>query len=264
MEPTNREFVLVYSQEEMRSKIEEMKIQGYREEDVHVLVDDEAVLSAEDTSRLDIHETGTIGSKFKSFFTGTDAVRDEMKNLDLEQRQIDLYQEELGNGAILLYTEGLPHNRVAATSNESYSAEKDEIYTSEVPREEQYGLPKYGDKPKDSRIKGENIHPTTGSQTADESAPKEKLMEHEPGIASTEGTDVLDQGDGVNRREDEQSPGIDPNLGPAPFGRDSEEEHLLNDQHDDHKDDDKNPKDRRPFHEDIEKKADTPPTPRLF
>lgn len=268
MEPTNREFILLYSQEEMRSKIEELKSQGFREEDFHVLVDDEAVLSAEDTSRINVQETGTVGNTFKTMFTGKDAVRDKLKSLDLEERQIDRYQEDLENGAILLYTEGLPSsaNRSAGSLEGTQDKGQDGIYTTEVPREEQYGMPKYGDKPQDSRIKGENIHPTTGSQTADESDPKEKLMEHEPGMASGEDSDLLDQHDGVNRRQDEQSPGIDPNLGPAPFGRNSEEEHLLNDN--DRRDGfetGKDPRDgRRPFHEDADKKTATPPTPRLF
>ncbi|UJF25996.1 general stress protein [Planococcus sp. 107-1] len=92
---TDREFIVLYSQEEMRSKIEELKSLGYREEDFHVLVDDEAVLSAEDTSRIDVHETGTLGNTFKTMFTGRDAVREKLKSLDLEERQVDRYEEEL-------------------------------------------------------------------------------------------------------------------------------------------------------------------------
>lgn len=266
MEPTNREFIVLYSQEEMRSKIEELKSQGYREEDFHVLVDDGAVLSAEDTSRIDVHETGTLGNTFKSMFTGRDVVREKLKSLNLEERQVDRYEEELENGAILLYMDGLPsEGRNTAPLNETENPSKDEIYTSEVSREEQYGVPGYQDERQDSRVKGENIHPTTGSETANQSEPKEKLMEHEPGIASGEGSDLLDQQDGINRREDEQSPGVDPNLGPAPFGRDSEEEHLLNDtpRRGDHENE-KNSREGRKLHEDVEKKTDTPPTPRLF
>lgn len=267
MEPTNREFIVLYSQEEMRSKIEELKSQGYREEDFHVLVDDEAVLNAEDTSRIDVHETGTLGNTFKTMFTGKDAVREQLKKMELEERQVDRYAEDLENGAILLYMDKslAKGDRNTMAFNEKENHGKDEIYTSEVSREEQYGVPGYQDEAKDSRVKGENIHPTTGSDTADESKPKEKLMEHEPGIASGEGSGLLDQKDGVNRREDEQSPGVDPNLGPAPFGRDSEEEHLLNDtpRRDDYEHE-QNPRDGRKLHEDVEKKTGTPPTPRLF
>ncbi|TWT05269.1 hypothetical protein FQV26_12535 [Planococcus sp. CPCC 101016] len=37
---------------------------------------------------------------------------------------------------------------------------------------------------------------------------------------------------GVNLRQDELSPGLNPNLGSSPLDRGSEEEHLLNDQGD--------------------------------
>ncbi|PSL31629.1 heat induced stress protein YflT [Planomicrobium soli] len=113
-------------------------------------------------------------------------------------------------------------------SNNSTNRYSDEIYTSEVSREEQQGDAGYGEKMKDLRVKGENIHPTGGSTPKDESAPAEKIMDHEPALQSTEGQDNLNREEGINRRQDEQSPGVDPNLGPAPFGRDSEEEHLLN------------------------------------
>ncbi|MDN7244456.1 general stress protein [Planococcus shenhongbingii] len=310
MKPLNREIVLVYSQEEMLSKVEELKMRGYQENDIHVLVDDDSVLGAVDNDRnIQTHETGSIGSKFKSFFTGKDTVREELKKLDLEQREIDDYQENLENGAILLYTEqssreddnyssfgddarpidsdevkrntamapfgrdierdDLRHNdapirdKDVSTDLGTTGIRSDEIYTTEVPREEQYGLPSYGDKTQDSRLKGDSIHPTTGSQTADESLPEEKLMEHEPGLGSAAGGDILNTDDGVHRRQDDQSPGVDPNLGPAPFGRDSEEEHLLNDRNDDFEKP-RSPREGKTLHEEADKKPGTPPTPKLF
>lgn len=308
----DREFVLVYSQEEMLSKVEELKMRGYRENDIHVLVDDDAVLGAVDhRNDLQTHETGSFGNKFKSLFTGKDTVREEMKKLDLEQRDIDLYQESLENGAILLYTErgalrerdnfssfgddtrtvdsdeakrntalapfghdierdDLQHNDakiidkdVVGTDLGTTGIKSDETYTTDVPREEQYGLPNSGDKVQDSRLKGDSIHPTTGSETVDESIPEEKLMEHEPGIGADTGQDIINSEDGVHRRQDDQSPGVDPNLGPAPFGRDSEEEHLLADRNDDFEEP-RNPREGRSLHEDADKRPGTPPTPKLF
>jgi hypothetical protein len=309
MNSIDREFVLVYSQEEMQSKVEELKTRGYRESDIHVLVDDNAVLGAVDNQNdLQTHETGSFGSKFKSFFTGKDTVREELKKLDLEQRNIDLYQESLENGAILLYTERdtlrerdnyssfgddtrtidsdeskrntalAPFGRdverddlrhrdaeirdkdVAGTDLGTTGIRSDEVYTTKVPREQQHGLP---NKEQDSRLKGDNIHPTTGSSTADASMPEEKLMEHEPGIGADTSQDIINSDDGIHRRQDDQSPGIDPNLGPAPFGRDSEEEHLLRGNNDDFEE----PRDSRSgrsLHEEVDKKSGTPPTPKLF
>ena len=312
MNSKDRVFILVYSQEEMLSKVEELKMRGYQENDIHVLVDDDSVLGAVDgRNDLQTHETGSFGSKFKSFFTGKDNVREELKQMDLEQRDIDLYQESLENGAILLYTEGgLPRDRdnyssfgddtrtidsdeakrntamapfgrdierddrrhndekirdtdVTGTDLGTTGIRSDEISATEVPREEQYGLPSYGDKDQDSRLKGDSIHPTTGSETADESKPEEKLMEHEPGLKAGADQDIINSDDGVHRRQEDQSPGVDPNLGPAPFGRDSEEEHLLSDRNDDFEEP-RNPRDGRSLHEEADKKPGTPPTPKLF
>ncbi|HSP23156.1 MAG TPA: general stress protein [Planococcus sp. (in: firmicutes)] len=293
MEPTNRDFELVYSPEELRSRIEELKGRGYSESDIHVLVEDSDVLGAADNlNGVQTHNAGSVGSKFKSFFTGRDSVREELKNLDLEQREIDDYQRDLEKGAILLYTDrgSLSRerdnqssfgddtrvldsdevNRNAALEPFGKDVEKDgsehssEIYTTTVPREEQYGVPNYGDEHKDSRLKGENIHPTTDRRpTLDESSPSEKLMEHEPALGTQEGNDNLNREDGVNRRQDEQSPGVDPNLGPAPFGRDSEEEHLLSGENGDYEEP-LNPDGTRRNHDGENRRPDTPPTPKLF
>lgn len=270
MESTNREFTLAYSQEEMQRRLDELKRQGYQENDIHVLVHDEDVLGATDMEGIHTHEMGSTGSKFKSFFTGRDTVREELKRLDLEERQIDTYQQDLENGAILLYTEGdaTRGSRVIDASSDRHASDpaklgSEEVYISEVPREEQYGSQSDGGKSKDSRLKGESIHPTTSGQTMDESAPAEKMMEHEPGLDQKSERDLIDSDDGVNRRQDDQSPGIDPNLGPAPFGRDSEEEHLLNDQNRD----DSGPRhrgDEGPYYEDKDKRPGTPPSPKLF
>lgn len=308
MKPTDRKFELVYSQEEMESKVEEMKMRGYSEHDIHVLVTDGDILNSRDiNSDLQTHEASSFGSKFKSFFTGDDAVKNELRNLELDEHTINMYQKDLENGAILLYTDhqSMEENNVSSFGDDTRVVDSDEekrntafapfgrdierdgmkfndekikdpdvkadlneqhkqngeIYTTEVPREEQYGLPGYGDKPKDSRVKGENIHPTTGDENLDESSVREKQMDHEPNLETDE--DNLNREDGVNRRQDEQSPGIDPNLGPAPFGRDSEEEHLLNDRRDDFEQQ-QDPKDARQLHKDAEKRTGTPPTPRLF
>ncbi|TWT27937.1 general stress protein [Planomicrobium sp. CPCC 101110] len=311
MNQSNYEFQMLYSQEELINKVKELKARGYNENDLHVLVNDSSVINlVDDDSGLHTHEANTMGSKFKSMFSGEDAVRTELGKLELDDSTKDSYQRDLESGAILLYTDrriegresrtsaayaedtrvirsdevgrntaisplgrdlerdDLQHNDEKivdkdVTSTVSKDRYSDEMYTSEVPREEQHGDAGDGDKLKDSRLKGENIHPTGGATPKDEGAPEEKVMDHEPGLLSKEGQDNLNREDGVNRRQDEQSPGVDPNLGPAPFGRDSEEEHLLNDQGDSF-DQEKNPRDARPLHEDAEKKRGTPPTPRIF
>jgi hypothetical protein len=311
MNQSNYEFQMLYSQEELINKVEELKARGYHESDLHVLVNDSSVLNlVDDRSDLHTHEVSSVGSKFKSFFSGKDATRTELDKLGLDDETKNGYQQDLENGAILLYTDRHIENRELHTSatfaddtrvirsdevgrntaiaplgkdlerddlkhNDEKIHDKDvvsplsadrhsgESYTSDVPREEQHKDAGYGDKTQDSRLKGENIHPTGGAMPKDESEPEEKVMDHEPGLLSKEGQDNLNREEGVNRRQDEQSPGVDPNLGPAPFGRDSEEEHLLNDQRDDF-DQGQNSRDARHVQDEADKKPGTSSNQRLF
>ncbi|RNF38207.1 general stress protein [Planococcus salinus] len=313
MKSTNRDFEVVYTLDELEQKVEEMKLRGYKEKDIHVLANDNDVLgAAESQTNVQTHEAGTFTEKFKSFFTGKDAVREELERLDLEESTIEGLHRELDNGGILLYTDHQPIEREDENFTsfgddtrtvdldeekrntafapfgrdierdgrkfndenirdedvrippERVENDSDEIYTRDAAREEQHGESGQHDKFKDSRTDGENIHPTTGSNhPKDEGAPGEQYMDHEPNVETPEGERNLNREDGVNKRQDEPSPGVDPNLGPAPFGRDSEEEHLANTERDDY-DPPRNPRDHRDFHNDVEKKRGTPPTPRLF
>ncbi|WP_033543451.1 general stress protein [Planococcus sp. CAU13] len=343
MKPTNREFELVYSQEEMELRIEQLKMHGYNENDIHVLARDKDVFdSYEGHSNVEKHEAESFSSKFKSFFSGDDTVETQLRGLDLDQSSIERYSEDIKKGAILLYTDGNAFNRERDNSSsfgddsrtvdideskrntaltpfgrdierdgKNFNDEKirdsdvraefggeesrsgsdrppartiaqdsERIYTSEVRREDQHGERGGGDKAKDSRLDGENIHPTTGATPKDEGDLREKRFDHEPQIESDAQQDDLNREDGVNRRQDEQSPGVDPNLGPAPFGRDSEEERLIRDEFDGSErgvddpkhnldghsevDNRQNPRDARPFHEDVHKKTSQSPTPRLY
>ncbi|RLQ93021.1 general stress protein [Planomicrobium sp. Y74] len=343
MTPSNREFEMVYSQEEMEQRIEQLKMHGYSENDIHVLARDKDVFdSYESQSNVDKHEAESFSSKFKSFFSGEDTVQTQLRDLDLDQSSIDRYSEDIKKGAILLYTDGDSYNkdrdnsavgessrtagidernrntafapfgrdierdgnkfndekirdedvradvddngtRTDGLSSRTIARDSEQIYTTEVRREDQHGDPGYGNKTKDSRLEGANIHPTTDARPEDEGSLKEKSFDHEPQLETEAQEDDLNREEGVNRRQDEPSPGVDPNLGPAPFGRDSEEEHLARDNDDyndrngsgpnnpkhtldgnDNVDNRQNPRDTRSFHEDVEKKTSTPPTPRLF
>lgn len=343
MTPNNREFEMVYSQEEMEQRIEQLKMHGYSENDIHVLARDKEVFgSYESQSNVDKHEAESFSSKFKSFFSGEDTVQSQLRDLDLDQSSIDRYSEDIKKGAILLYTDGDSYNRdrdnssfgdssrtgrmdernrntaftpfgrdierdgnkfndekirdedvradadyngtrADGLSSRTIARDSEQIYTTEVRREDQHGDPGYGNKTKDSRLEGANIRPTTDAKPEDEGSLKEKSFDHEPQLETEAQEDDLNREEGVNRRQDEPSPGVDPNLGPAPFGRDSEEEHLIRDNDDyndrngsgqnnpkhtldgnDNVDNRQNPRDTRSFHEDVEKKTSTPPTPRLF
>ena len=261
MTPTNREFEMVYSQEEMEQRIEQLKMHGYSESDIHVLARDKDVFNSyKIRSNVDKHEAESFSTKFKSFFSGEDTVHSQLRELDLDQPSVERYSEDIKKGAILLYTDGQSMDRerentssfgddtrtvdidesnnadrtaVEQPSAQTIAEDSKKIYTSEVRREDQHGHPGYGNKTRDSRLEGDTIHPTTDRKLEDEGFLKEKSFDHEPHLETEAQEDGLNREDGINRRQDESSPGVDPNLGPAPFGRDSEEEQLVRD-NDDH------------------------------
>lgn len=345
MNSNNREYELVYSQEEMEQRIEQLKMHGYSENDIHVLARDKDVFNSYDSnSNVNKHEAESFSSKFKSFFSGDDSVHTQLKDLNLDESTTERYSEDIKKGAILLYTDGQADHRArdnaSSFGDDTRTADIDEskrntaftpfgrdierdgkkfndekirdrdvnfdkasageptdeyeptpqdiardserIYTSEVRREDQHGDPSYSNKSKDSRLEGETIHPTT-DQPKDEGSLREKNFDHEPQLESEAQDDDLNRESGVNRRQDEPSPGVDPNLGPAPFGRDSEEEKLLRDQGgpddsisnkgedrsntvDPQNDVDNRLHDNEPedFRDDLLKKNSSPPDPRLF
>ncbi|MGM0898616.1 MAG: general stress protein [Bacillota bacterium] len=106
MESINHKFEVVYTEQELEAKVEEMKSRGYNKNDIHVLAENADILNAvEAQEEVHTHETETITDKFKSMFTGKDAVQEELTKLDLNQTEIDEFHDILENEGIVLYTE---------------------------------------------------------------------------------------------------------------------------------------------------------------
>ncbi|MDN5710061.1 MAG: general stress protein [Planococcus sp. (in: firmicutes)] len=315
MAQTNRQFEIVYTQEEMEHALEALISKGYRNEDIHVLANDKNLVNeAHDRYGVDSNKANSFGNRIKTLLTGEDKARAKLDEFGVDRDTADNYEREIERGAVLLYTDGEPNGN--GESEEHFSSHSDDnrpmdmdagerntafapfgrdverdgrrhddeklidkdiqkhegrhdtgvedIYTSDATRE-QTNKSQLHSKSQDSRLKGDEIHPTTDRVKPSEAEkPSEKRMEHEPKLGDQEGENELNREDGVNRRQDEPSPGADPNLGPAPFGRDSEEEHLAETERRDDYESTKNPKDVDDFHKNVEKKTGTPPTPRLF
>lgn len=292
MRSGNREFEIVYSKTEMETAIRSMKTKGYHEQDIHVLANDKRIVESAGSEGVHAEQANSFSNRFKSFLSGKDIVRKELDRFNLNKDRADDYEREIEKGAVLLYTDG----QGASPEDEHFSSlddsnapmdfegstgqtsgegavdrhrgserNSDEIYAREVSREDQHARGGKGDRFQDSRLQGDEIHPTSGS-AKDESSVREKELDHEPGLQTKEGEENLLREDGVNRRQDEPSPGVDPNLGPAPFGRDSEEEHLLNQQQRDEDESDKSKGSREHYDATDRKNKDdlNPPTPRLF
>ena len=72
MKSKNREFEVVYTEQELEEKVEEMKSWGYDKNDIHVLANNADILNSVETQEgVHTHETETITDKFKSVFTGS-------------------------------------------------------------------------------------------------------------------------------------------------------------------------------------------------
>ncbi|WP_372868951.1 general stress protein [Planomicrobium okeanokoites] len=106
MKSINHRFEVVYTERELEAKVEDMKTLGYKKNDIHVLADNADILNSVETQEeVKTHETETISDKFKSMFTGKDAVREELSKLNLSQTEIDEFHDILENDGIVLYAE---------------------------------------------------------------------------------------------------------------------------------------------------------------
>lgn len=290
MKSGNREFEIVYSRSEMEAAIQSWKAKGYHQEDIHLLANDKKMVETAESEGIQAERANSFSNRFKSFVSGKDIVRKELDRFNLNKDRADDYERKIEKGAVLLYTDGeaassedehfsslddsnAPMDLEGSTGqtsgdraihrNDERRGNSDEIYAREVSREDQHARADKNDRLQDSRLKGEEIHPTAGLNK-DEGAAREKELDHEPGLQTKEGKDNLVREAGVNRRQDEPSPGVDPNLGPAPFGRDSEEEHLLNDEKKDGFDDGRKSRDSYDEREKKNRDNTPPPTQRLF
>ena len=85
-------------------RIEELKREGYQEDDMYVMVDDDeeiAILRGA-TGVMIKEEDDSLFDRFKSFFTGKDSVVDAFNKMDLNEKDRDACYEEVQSGKILL------------------------------------------------------------------------------------------------------------------------------------------------------------------
>lgn len=289
MKSGNREFEIVYSKSEMETVIESLKTKGYREEDIHVMANDREVIDSAGSKGVHANQANSFSNRFKTLLSGKDVVRKELDRFNMSKDRTDDYERKIEKGAVLLYTDGEGRSGEEENfssfddSNSSINLEEgtagtpssgtvtrhqasnpgsDEIYAREVSREDQHVRSSDNDRLQDSRLKGDEIHPISGLKK-DEGSTLEKELDHEPALQTKEGAENLLHEEGINNRQDEPSPGADPNLGPAPFGRNSEEEELMNNRQGDFKEG-ANPHEHRDIESQKNKDDKNPPTQRLF
>ena len=251
---SNRRIEIARTEEEMYEKLEGLQNQGYGESDIHVISTENAHLNTLSRhSEVSTHETGTFMDKFKSWFTGEDAVAEGLRKLDLSEEERTRYAGEVARGSIVLYTDVLTLNDdpMYGTNDQEYTdtvgtdVVQNRFMDNEEPisdfGKEQGFTPSNNefvnatdgrfDEPQDRFVRGETF--ATDPYLARE--------ENHIGHATQEDRDVREARPKVDESvtlEEKlygvQSPGADPNLGPAAYGSETvveEEERLTHDQY---------------------------------
>ncbi|MGB5946949.1 general stress protein [Paenisporosarcina sp.] len=145
---SNRKIEVARTEDEMYEKLEQLKAHGYAESDIHVISKEHSHMSTLNRhSEVATHEAGTFMDKFKSWFTGEDAVTEGLRKLDLNEAETERYSKDVASGGFVLYTEGLKegvvnspesefeqgYDTLGATGNsyESYSGEERHVQPTE-------------------------------------------------------------------------------------------------------------------------------------
>lgn len=131
------------TEDEMYNRLEALKSQGYEETDIHVISKDHSQINTLSRySDVATHEAGTFMDKFKSWFTGEDAVTEGLRPLNLTEAEREKYSSEVARGGFVLYTDHAPlgngglaseeYDTFGATGNnyESYSGDKQPLETT--------------------------------------------------------------------------------------------------------------------------------------
>ncbi|MDN3450330.1 general stress protein [Planococcus sp. APC 3906] len=94
-------LAVLFSEEDLLRKIDALKQQGYSEEDLHLMAEDEDRFErAEQRTHIEIEETGGFSEKFKGIFG-----KGGVKALDLTDEDKKRYLEDLEKGGILVYVD---------------------------------------------------------------------------------------------------------------------------------------------------------------
>lgn len=104
----NKKFIGVYHNEtDLLAKMDELKANGYAEEDMYITVKDkEAVSMVRGRTNAEIETAGgSWGDRFMSFLSGVDPIRGAFSNMGVSDEEADRYYTEVENGGMLLYVD---------------------------------------------------------------------------------------------------------------------------------------------------------------
>lgn len=226
-----RHVEVAWSQEELNQKIEALRAQGYNESDIHVVArEPERFQLNSSEAHVDTHEAGTFWDRFKSFFTGEDATTESLSRLNLEHHEQEQYATDLSNGGAILYVEGVTrsdeYNTFGETGN-SYESYHGETTNGTVGTEfvnQRFTQP---ETPLGEHTPEENreLFASTHQSYEEDEVVQDDAFEIKPQLTSAEETTTFETAEprmeaGYEEQQayGAESPGADPNLGPAAFG----------------------------------------------
>lgn len=93
-------LAVVFSENDLLEKINELKGSGYKEKDLHIMAKDTQHFESISIEGTDVD---TFTDKFKGFVTGDSGVRAGVKSLKLSEEETSRYTSDLAKGGILIY-----------------------------------------------------------------------------------------------------------------------------------------------------------------
>lgn len=114
----NKKYIGTFrSEQTLLGRIKELKLQGYKENDMYVVANNENKVSMvrgqTDVDLTSPEQTSWV-HKFKSYFTGDEPVRSALSGMGFSDHEADKYYREAENGGLLLFVDrDEPHgNRI--------------------------------------------------------------------------------------------------------------------------------------------------------
>lgn len=106
---SNRRIEVARTEDEMYERLEQFKLEGYAESDIHVISSDRNHMHTLNRySEVSTHEAGTFMDRFKSWFSGDDAIKEGLRKMDLTDSETERYARDVATGGFVLFTEQQP------------------------------------------------------------------------------------------------------------------------------------------------------------
>lgn len=103
MSSETKVLAVVYSENDLLNKINELKLEGHEESEIHVMAKDTKRLD-EIEDHMDVETKGaSFIDKIKGIFSGDEESGGGIKSLGLSSSETERYAEEIDKGGILLY-----------------------------------------------------------------------------------------------------------------------------------------------------------------